>query len=263
VTIWIDPPAWPAHGRLWSHLVSDVGYEELHAFAASVGVPARGFEGDHYDVPEETYAAIVAAGAHETSTRDLLARLQRAGLRLRKMKGERGVARLQGVRLADGSVADVDLVRSPRWAPDQSVFAVMVVLSDDRGHYAVVYSPRREEWSVPGGGREEGETPAQCAQREVREETGLVVPLGALEPWGYERFTPVSAGGRWPAGGGVLQVLTARLSSAPRALVASEPDVVDPRWVSPAEFEALAGARFWWPLVAPALGARPATGWAH
>jgi len=255
VTIWIDPPAWPAHGRLWSHLVSDVGYDELHAFAASVGVPPRGFEGDHYDVPEERYAAIVAAGALETSSRDLLARLQRAGLRLRKMKGERGVARLQGVQFADGSVADVDLVRSQRWAPEQWVFAVIVVLRDQRRRFAVVYSPRRQEWSVPGGGREAGETPAECAQREVREETGLDVPLAALAPWGYERFTPQSDGGIWPAGGGVLQVLTAQLDGAPEALAASEPDALDPRWVTAAEFEELAGARFWWPLVEPALDA--------
>ncbi|MEU0459181.1 DUF4031 domain-containing protein, partial [Streptomyces sp. NPDC006129] len=30
----MDPPTWPGHGRMWSHLVSDVSYDELHAFAA-------------------------------------------------------------------------------------------------------------------------------------------------------------------------------------------------------------------------------------
>ena len=34
VTVLIDPPRWPAHGRVWSHLVSDESYDELHAFAA-------------------------------------------------------------------------------------------------------------------------------------------------------------------------------------------------------------------------------------
>ncbi|MFE3408058.1 DUF4031 domain-containing protein, partial [Streptomyces mirabilis] len=29
MTVYIDPPAWPGHGRLWSHLVSDVSYDEL------------------------------------------------------------------------------------------------------------------------------------------------------------------------------------------------------------------------------------------
>ncbi|MBN9613926.1 MAG: DUF4031 domain-containing protein, partial [Actinobacteria bacterium] len=29
MAILIDPPQWPAHGTLWSHLVSDADYEEL------------------------------------------------------------------------------------------------------------------------------------------------------------------------------------------------------------------------------------------
>ena len=62
MTILIDPPAWPAHGRLWSHLVSDTSLDELHAFAAAHGVPRRGFERDHYDVPADLYDVLVAAG---------------------------------------------------------------------------------------------------------------------------------------------------------------------------------------------------------
>ena len=60
LAIFIDPPAWPAHGRLWAHLVSDTSLDELHAFAAHHGVPRRGFERDHYDVPAELYDALVA-----------------------------------------------------------------------------------------------------------------------------------------------------------------------------------------------------------
>ena len=33
MTVLIDPPAWPAHGTVFSHLVSDASLEELHAFA--------------------------------------------------------------------------------------------------------------------------------------------------------------------------------------------------------------------------------------
>ena len=82
--ILIDPPAVPAHGRLWSHLVSDTSYDELHDFAAAHGIPARGFERDHYDVPDSAYDALVAGGAVPVSSRELVARLVAAGLRRRK-----------------------------------------------------------------------------------------------------------------------------------------------------------------------------------
>lgn len=53
VTVLVDDPIWPAHGRLWAHLVSDADIDELHAFARANDVPARAFDLDHYDVPEE------------------------------------------------------------------------------------------------------------------------------------------------------------------------------------------------------------------
>ena len=63
MAILIDDPRWPAHGRLWAHLVSDTDLDELHAFAAANGIPRRGFDRDHYDVPDEAHARLVAAGA--------------------------------------------------------------------------------------------------------------------------------------------------------------------------------------------------------
>ncbi|MEQ7128924.1 DUF4031 domain-containing protein [Actinopolymorpha sp. B11F2] len=84
MTLLIDPPVWPARGRSWSHLVSDVSFEELHEFARRMGVPERGFHRDHYDIPEERYDEIVAAGAHPVTSRELVARLVAAGLRRRK-----------------------------------------------------------------------------------------------------------------------------------------------------------------------------------
>ena len=82
--ILIDPPNAAGHGRLWSHLASDVSYDELHAFAAGVGIPPRGFDRDHYDVPSEWYDEVVAAGALPISSRELVARLVASGLRRRK-----------------------------------------------------------------------------------------------------------------------------------------------------------------------------------
>jgi hypothetical protein len=82
--ILIDPPAWPAWNRIWSHLASDVSYDELHEFARRAGIPPRGFDRDHYDVPSEEYDALVSAGAIPVSSRILVARLVSAGLRRRK-----------------------------------------------------------------------------------------------------------------------------------------------------------------------------------
>lgn len=84
MTVLIDPPEVPGHGRLWSHLVSDESYDELHAFAAALGAPRRGFDRDHYDLPAEYYEAAVAAGATPVSSRELVRRLVAAGLRRRK-----------------------------------------------------------------------------------------------------------------------------------------------------------------------------------
>ncbi|NUR59585.1 MAG: DUF4031 domain-containing protein [Catenulispora sp.] len=81
VVILIDPPTWPAHGRLWSHLVSDASFAELHAFADRIGLPPRGFERDHYDVPANLYDTAVAAGALPVGSRELVHRLADAGLR--------------------------------------------------------------------------------------------------------------------------------------------------------------------------------------
>ncbi|MGW0293247.1 DUF4031 domain-containing protein [Streptomyces tuirus] len=81
MTIYIDPPAWPGHGRLWSHLVSDVSYEELHTFAEGLGVPRRAFERDHYDIPDLRYADAVRAGAVEVSSREVVRLLHASGLR--------------------------------------------------------------------------------------------------------------------------------------------------------------------------------------
>lgn len=80
--ILIDPPAWSAFGTTWSHLVSDTSLEELHEFARRVGIPARGFDHDHYDVPADRYGALVAAGARPVAARVLLTALRDAGLRV-------------------------------------------------------------------------------------------------------------------------------------------------------------------------------------
>lgn len=86
MTVYIDPPAWPGHGCMWSHLISDVSYDELHLFVAELGVPRRAFERDHYDIPSHRYAEAVRAGAVEISSREVVRLLYGAGLRRRKQR---------------------------------------------------------------------------------------------------------------------------------------------------------------------------------
>jgi len=84
VAILIDEPRWPAHGRLWAHLVSDASLDELHEFAAIAGIPRRGFDLDHYDVPAERWEALVELGAEPVGVREFVERLERSGLRVKQ-----------------------------------------------------------------------------------------------------------------------------------------------------------------------------------
>ena len=83
MAILVDDPLWPAHGRLWAHLVSDEDLAELHAFARAHDLPARGFDLDHYDVPQEMIDRLVAGGAQRVSGKELVRRLIASGLRVR------------------------------------------------------------------------------------------------------------------------------------------------------------------------------------
>lgn len=80
--ILVDEPRWWWRGRRWCHLVSDAHLDELHDFADQVGIPRRGFQGDHYDIPEEHRHVLLAAGAVPVESRELVRRLRAAGLRL-------------------------------------------------------------------------------------------------------------------------------------------------------------------------------------
>ena len=82
--ILIDPPAVPSRGRMWSHVASDESYAELHEFARALGIPERGFDRDHYDVPAEYYDQVIALGAEPVTSRELVKRLVASGLRRRK-----------------------------------------------------------------------------------------------------------------------------------------------------------------------------------
>lgn len=77
----VDEAHWPWRGLHWCHLVSDTSLHELHAFAEWIGVPRRGFQGDHYDIPEHMREIALEEGAIAVASRDIVLALYGAGLR--------------------------------------------------------------------------------------------------------------------------------------------------------------------------------------
>jgi Protein of unknown function (DUF4031) len=79
VAVLVDPLREYPHTRLpfrdWCHMVSDVSFEELPAFAARLGIPRRRFQRDHYDLPPQLRSRAIALGAHEVTTRELTERM--------------------------------------------------------------------------------------------------------------------------------------------------------------------------------------------
>lgn len=88
MTVYVDDMRLPAKvGRIqarWSHLTTDGPDEELHAFAARIGLRRSWFQDDpdplfrHYDVTDTKRRAAIAAGAVAESWRDTGRRIHAA-----------------------------------------------------------------------------------------------------------------------------------------------------------------------------------------
>lgn len=119
MTVLVDEACWKWRGLRWAHLASDESHDELHAFAARLGVRRISFQGDHYDVPETLRAIALSQGAVPVTSRELVTRLRRSGLRTRtppapwtRVWYREAPARFDG-RSADRAISELGLSGHP------------------------------------------------------------------------------------------------------------------------------------------------------
>ncbi|HET8614955.1 MAG TPA: DUF4031 domain-containing protein [Actinomycetales bacterium] len=234
----IDEPRWPAHGRLWSHLVSDTSFAELHAFADALGLPPRSFEGDHYDVPAERYEAVLAAGARPVSIRQLVVALHASGLRRPKRKGERVLASTFVPDVGPGRGVRRDLLASILPAPvtpaEVNVLVFGATATTTRPSLLVVHAPTSDaSWSLPGTRLTSADDVMHAAAAAVSQQTGVRLNPRTLRISGHTRILGTAQ--TW------LTYLTTTVATAPLS--------ADALW-APTDV-GLGGSSDapWWPLV--------------
>ena len=117
------------------------------------------------------------------------------------------------------------MAATPQSPPVQCAGAIV---RDDGGRLLLVRRgrpPAEGLWSVPGGRIEPGETAAAAATREVREETGLDVEVGAV------LITAVIADGAYRVQDFAARVVGGQLRAGD--------DASEVRWVTDAELDEL------------------------
>lgn len=87
-----------------------------------------------------------------------------------------------GDEFIEGGIPHRTMIRP---APEIRVSAVLI--TDDDGRVLMVRKRGTSRFLNPGGKPEPGEEPAQCAARELAEETGIHIPAGDLIPLGQVR----------------------------------------------------------------------------
>lgn len=76
MTLYVDEAIYPYRGQLWCHLYSDAGTNELHLFAATIGLSRSWFqdkpEFPHYDLSPKFRAIATRNGAREITSKEMV-----------------------------------------------------------------------------------------------------------------------------------------------------------------------------------------------
>lgn len=64
--------------------------------------------------------------------------------------------------------------------PTRIVPAVAVAVVNDAGQLLMIQRADNDQWAIPGGKQEVGETPMEAGRREVHEETGILCEITGL-----------------------------------------------------------------------------------
>ena len=171
---------------------------------------------DPVSVPEGHVAVLAAADGYDAT----VARLRGAGHDAQPRAEHWGAARCF-VRTPAGHRVEV-MAEAPR------VQAAGGVVIDD-GRVLVIHRPHYEDWSLPKGKLDRGESFEDAAVREVREETGQTGVLqGELSPHEYVDRKGRPKVVRWW-----------RMALAERAAFVVNDEVDEIRWLTPEEAEGL------------------------
>lgn len=111
------------------------------------------------------------------------------------------------------------------------ILAASALVTDEHGRVLLVLRgrpPQRGRWSLPGGSVEAGESLEQTAAREVFEETGLRVAVGA-ELWSLEI----------PAGDGRSYEIHDFAATVTGGTLLAGDDADDARWFAPTDLDAV------------------------
>ena len=66
------------------------------------------------------------------------------------------------------------------YKPPKHIAAACALISNATGEVLLLVNTVKRGWDIPGGQVEEGESLTEAVEREIREESGVAIELGAL-----------------------------------------------------------------------------------